>query len=335
MSTNRDDYELSRENDLIGYYGLIGASFKAKINQLSNLIGKAHYLSEGQYKEKLLSDIIRQHIPAHFSVGTGFVIFPKYEGKKNGDEYLNLKKLAPSKQIDIIIYDSFNYSPIFIDGDFVVLPPEAVRYIIEVKGFLGGRNDFMNGVIDFGQKWADYYINYHNEYRQSQSMGPAPHVTVFNWQKYVPKKGEPIDFERTQTKICEKYNNFFSKNPQYIGMAMHKLTRQFPMINKCYLYENFIIESETISNYGTQKHLVNGYLSIDGKFIRHNKVDSYTGEDKTIVDLIFDIQQTLNIKNSAFFASSESTGYEKILIKNINPLFDLTAGTLYNFENKM
>jgi len=41
-----------------------------------------------------------------------------------------------SKQIDIIIWDSVNKSPIFRDGEFVIVPPEACGAIIEIKGKL-------------------------------------------------------------------------------------------------------------------------------------------------------------------------------------------------------
>ncbi|OJA44971.1 hypothetical protein BGV66_19855 [Burkholderia ubonensis] len=37
------------------------------------------------------------------------------------------------RQIDVVIYDRIDYAPIFREGDLVVVPPEAVRAVIEVK----------------------------------------------------------------------------------------------------------------------------------------------------------------------------------------------------------
>ena len=50
-----------------------------------------------------------------------------------------------SGELDIIIYDSTNYSTIFKDKDIVVLRPESVRVIIEVKSALNykQKDDFM------------------------------------------------------------------------------------------------------------------------------------------------------------------------------------------------
>src|SRR5262249_9061331 len=38
-----------------------------------------------------------------------------------------------SKQLDVIIHDSFNYAPIFRSGEFVIVLPQSVVEIVEVK----------------------------------------------------------------------------------------------------------------------------------------------------------------------------------------------------------
>jgi len=85
---------------------------RVKSNKISLLV--SHGQTVGNYREVILRDLIRQHLPDKFSVATGFI-----EGF--------------AQQLDIIVYDSHNYSPFFREGDLVVVKQEAVRAIIEVK----------------------------------------------------------------------------------------------------------------------------------------------------------------------------------------------------------
>jgi len=73
-----------------------------------------HSQTKGNYREYLLRQVLNKYLPEKYSVKTGFI-----EGH--------------SKQCDIIIYDSLNYSTLFKEGDLVVVPEEAVRAVIEVK----------------------------------------------------------------------------------------------------------------------------------------------------------------------------------------------------------
>jgi len=98
----------------------------ATIRRIDDLIGAAHWASVGDYKEGVIRKQLIDYIPARYSVGTGFVISP------NGNEPVR------SNQIDVLIWDSHNYAPIFVDGEFVVIPPQALRVAIEVKGNLTG-----------------------------------------------------------------------------------------------------------------------------------------------------------------------------------------------------
>ncbi len=114
-------------NDLkrkIDYFTSIADEFYAKFNRVNNLIGDKHWLSVGNYREEILRDFLKQYIPKRFRVGTGFIRCP--DGKL-------------SRQIDILIYDSLNYSPLFIDKDFIIIAPEAVCAVIEVKSTLDSK----------------------------------------------------------------------------------------------------------------------------------------------------------------------------------------------------
>jgi len=104
-------YKSQYHNDLL-YYGSIGEELKIKSNRISLLV--SHGQTVGNYREVILRDLINDHLPSQFSCSTGFI---------QGFE----------QQLDIIVYDSQNFSPLFKEGDLVVLKQEAVRAIIEVK----------------------------------------------------------------------------------------------------------------------------------------------------------------------------------------------------------
>jgi len=109
---------------LVDLFSSYSNELQSKVSRLDKIIGSRHWLSVGTYKESILKDMILGKIPKKYEVGTGFVM-----SMKGGT-----KKL--SRQIDILIWDSNSKSPIFRDGEFVVIPPEACRCAIEVKSTL-------------------------------------------------------------------------------------------------------------------------------------------------------------------------------------------------------
>jgi len=108
--------------------------------QVERLIGKKHHHpSEGGYCEDIVRSFLRNSLPSRFSVDTGFIIgettdISIYKKKKKGS------LIGASPQIDIIIHDSSEYAPIMRSGEFVVVLPDAVRGIIEVKKRLTSKN---------------------------------------------------------------------------------------------------------------------------------------------------------------------------------------------------
>lgn len=102
--------------NLESYHKNIGKELWYARDKIRNLIGKKHYLSDGEHKEAVLRSALRKVVPNVFQIKRGFVHY--------GD--------SASKQIDIILIDG--HSPtLFMDGDLVVVMPEAVRALIEVK----------------------------------------------------------------------------------------------------------------------------------------------------------------------------------------------------------
>lgn len=110
---------------LIAEYQLsYGNELQAKVNRLDGIIGSRHWLSVGSYKENLLKSLLRNRMPKKYEVGTGFVMTRRATER------------VISRQIDILIWDAESHSPLFRDGDFVIVPPEACMAAIEVKSTL-------------------------------------------------------------------------------------------------------------------------------------------------------------------------------------------------------
>ena len=85
-------------------------------NRLRYFIDDHHWPEDGRYKEIILSDLLRKHLPNSVSVGTGFVMCEH----------------ELTTQIDIIIYRN-DIPLMFKQADFIIATPEAVLGIIEVK----------------------------------------------------------------------------------------------------------------------------------------------------------------------------------------------------------
>jgi len=121
---------LNNENPFEKYFESINAEFILMNQQLAKLI--THPVAIGTENESLLRTFIKNYIPKHYSVGHGFI----FKGVDN-----------ISRQCDIIIYDSSFFPPLFKRDDFVVLVPESVMTVIEVKtNITKGKNSLGSAV---------------------------------------------------------------------------------------------------------------------------------------------------------------------------------------------
>jgi len=87
------------------------ACIKDKIRHLVQ-----HNATDGAFKEAALRTVLRRHLPDTMKVCQGFVV-------TTDDQ---------STQVDILIIDS-NKPTLFRDGDLVIVTPDVVKAIIEVK----------------------------------------------------------------------------------------------------------------------------------------------------------------------------------------------------------
>ncbi len=91
--------------------------FSSQINRVFALIGGRHHYELGSHREILFRNFLRNYLPNHWEVSTGFII-------GNG---------KVSKQQDVIIWDSSSHMPFLREGEFVIVPKESVMAMIEVK----------------------------------------------------------------------------------------------------------------------------------------------------------------------------------------------------------
>lgn len=111
--------------NIIEYHKSTTKELLALADRVRSLI--THNGEDGIYKEIVLKNIIRRFLPEKYKIGTGFVVTQT----ENRGEHNH------STQIDLLIYD--DSSPIlFKEGDFVILTPDSVRGIIEVKSDIQG-----------------------------------------------------------------------------------------------------------------------------------------------------------------------------------------------------
>lgn len=103
--------------DYIAYRKSISNELIDIKDRVRDLIDDAHWGEDGRYKEIILKECLRNHLPANIKIGTGFVM-----GEGN----------HITKQIDIIIYTD-SCPLLFQKGEFIIAPKEAVLGIIEVK----------------------------------------------------------------------------------------------------------------------------------------------------------------------------------------------------------
>jgi len=74
----------------------------------------------GLHRERVVEAYIRKIAPGAFDICSGFVY-----GESES-----------SKQVDLLVYDHLNYSPLFDEGGYKILMPDCVRLAIEVKSKL-------------------------------------------------------------------------------------------------------------------------------------------------------------------------------------------------------
>ena len=131
---------------IIDYHKATAKELLAITNKVRSLV--SHWGEDGRYKEAILKNMIRRSLPEKYLIGTGFVV------KQTENRGIH----ESSNQLDIIIFDDSS-SILFREGDFVILTPDGVRGIIEVKANRNG-NFIFSGKADKTQEFFNGVFSY-------------------------------------------------------------------------------------------------------------------------------------------------------------------------------
>jgi hypothetical protein len=116
-----------RVPDLVAYHQTLATELKGVQDRIRNLV--PHYPTDGAFKEAALRSLLRRHLPETMHVGRGFVVTDR----------------GSSSEIDILVTDR-DSPTLFKDGDLVIVTPDAVRAIVEVKTSVKGIPDLRRAI---------------------------------------------------------------------------------------------------------------------------------------------------------------------------------------------
>ncbi len=106
--------------DDAAYLSSWSSELLARADRVRQLIGDAHWLSDGHHKESLIREFLGRYLPNNLSISTGFV-------RAAGQE----TKCSP--EIDILILDPAKHPPFFNEGGLSIVPPSSVVAHYEIK----------------------------------------------------------------------------------------------------------------------------------------------------------------------------------------------------------
>lgn len=169
--------------------------FTLEKDRVFALLGKHANYESGTYREILLRDFLSKLLPNAVSVDTGFIY--------------GCEKVANSKQMDIIIWNSSAYPSIFRSSYFVIVPPEAVIAVISVKSTLNKK--YLKEALDNVSSVLPLEYNFRFSDTGEQQSLPAI-------RKYL------VFFEKTSSvdTVFNTVQDFYSKLLLHDDMLRHK-----------------------------------------------------------------------------------------------------------------
>ena len=100
------------------YLRSLADELRSQANRVRDLIGGAHWLSEGTHKEILLVELIKRHLPAGMIAARGFLV--------NDTDHSIV-----SKEQDILIVDTLAEAPMFKQGGLVLKQAKSCRCLLD------------------------------------------------------------------------------------------------------------------------------------------------------------------------------------------------------------
>jgi hypothetical protein len=102
--------------DVEQYFRSLGVEIEALKQRTHHIIAGRHWQTQGEWKESVVRQVLRRHLPATALIGRGFVVSAQ----------------AVTTQLDVLIYEA-SAPVLFRDGDLVFITPDGVLGIVEVK----------------------------------------------------------------------------------------------------------------------------------------------------------------------------------------------------------
>lgn len=104
----------NRNPDYASYHRSLTEELYSIKDRIRNLV--KHWSTDGEAKEVAIRSLLRRHLPESVIVGRGFIVTPS----------------TSSTQIDVLVVNAAKPT-LFKDGDLLIVTPDAVLGVIEVK----------------------------------------------------------------------------------------------------------------------------------------------------------------------------------------------------------
>lgn len=112
--------EFITQPDTTAYLQSWAQELRARCDRVRQLIGDAHWLSDGHHKEAIIRQFLRMYIPSGLTVSRGFVRSPAV-------------KNSCSPEIDILIADPAVHPALFAESDLQIIAPTSLVAQIAIK----------------------------------------------------------------------------------------------------------------------------------------------------------------------------------------------------------
>ena len=217
----------------------------AQFENIDRLLGRTDdWTAPGDYCEILFRECLRKFVPPAFSVDKGF-----FYGRATlaGDD-------KHSPEIDILIHDTQRYKPLFRMGDFVIVKPQAVRGMIQVKRTLtkAKLRLAINNVVDAKQHLLNVLWTENPQGWGRRNSGQPPHVFTAVMGFKNSMKNDPLYLQKyllERNQKCRVYDRSGQREtnmyvlPSFIGSLKSHflyLNPRCSYMNSNYLWYNSI-----------------------------------------------------------------------------------------------
>src|SRR5260370_14052132 len=95
--------------DVTNYFQSLGQEVSSVKQGVRYLLADVHWQTDGEWKESVVRQVLRRHLPATAVVSRGFVVTAE----------------TATSQLDVLIHDGLK-PVVFRDGDLVFVTPDAV-----------------------------------------------------------------------------------------------------------------------------------------------------------------------------------------------------------------